>query len=83
MAQLPSNSRLQQDELATQLTEHGKFSELLHINVPCPADPETVLVSVMPSVRRPHHRPGCLPSEGTMHALPYVPGRTPRCAVLS
>lgn len=67
MAQLPSNSRLQQDELATQLTEHGKFSELLHMNVPCPADPETVLVSVLPSVRSPYHRPRCSPSACTMH----------------
>lgn len=53
MAQLPSNSRLQQDELAAQLTEHGKFSELLQLNVPCPADPDTLLVSVVPSVRHP------------------------------
>lgn len=51
MAQLPSNSRLQQDEINTQLTEHGKFSELLQINVPCPVNPDVMLTSVVPSVR--------------------------------
>lgn len=50
MAALPNNSKLLQDMLAAQLTEHGKFSELLSINVPCPVDPDIILVSVIPEV---------------------------------
>ena len=36
--------------LAAHLSEHGKFSELLAINVPCPVDPDTILVAVIPEV---------------------------------
>ena len=50
LAALPNNSKLQQDMINAQLTEHGKFSELLSINVPCPVDPEITLVSVIPEV---------------------------------
>jgi hypothetical protein len=51
MSALPNNSKLLQDMLMSQLTEHGKFSELLSINVPCPVDPDIILVSVIPDVR--------------------------------
>lgn len=50
MAALPNNSKLLQDMIMAQLTEHGKFSELLSINVPCPVDPDITLVSVIPEV---------------------------------
>lgn len=48
---MPNTARAKREFLQNELTEHGKFSELLHMNVPFPVDPTVMLVSVLPAVR--------------------------------
>jgi hypothetical protein len=42
--------RGREDLLRVELTEHGRFSELLSMQVPFAIDPEVTLVSVVPEV---------------------------------
>jgi hypothetical protein len=42
--------RGREDLLRAELTEHGRFSELLNMQVPFAIDPEVTLVSVVPEV---------------------------------
>jgi hypothetical protein len=52
MANAPNSQRAREDVLRAELTEHGKFSELLNMNVPFPADPDVTLTTVQPQARR-------------------------------
>ena len=54
MGNAPNSQKAREDLLRVELTEHGKFSELLNMNVPFAADPEVTLVSVRPQVRPLH-----------------------------
>ena len=51
MASAPNTAKGKRDFLHAELTEHGKFSELLHMKVPFAVDPTITLVSVRPEVR--------------------------------
>ena len=50
MAATPNTAKAKEDLLHAELTEHGKFSELLSMNVPFPPAPDVTLTSVQPEV---------------------------------
>ena len=51
MAGAANTQKAREDLLRAELTEQGKFSELLDMNVPFAPNPEITLTSVQPQVR--------------------------------
>jgi hypothetical protein len=45
-----TSHRSREDLLRVELTEHGRFSELLNMQVPFAIDPDVTLLSVVPEV---------------------------------
>lgn len=50
MGSVPNTQKAREDLLQNELTEHGKFCELLNMNVPFAVNPEITLTAVRPQV---------------------------------